>query len=108
MSEVVELATAEGFEEAVLGGDQQDPHRLVPLDRSGHRSAHSRGHEQSLSGAAHCYSRSAAPPGCGRRRTTPTTMATATTPRAICFTITEMRVAAKGVIESNCRPASRR
>src|ERR1700722_833822 len=30
LSEVVKLATSEGFDEAVLGGDQQDPHRLVP------------------------------------------------------------------------------
>jgi hypothetical protein len=43
LSEAVALATSEGFDEAVLGGDQQDPHRLVPLDRSGHRSASSSG-----------------------------------------------------------------
>jgi len=34
LSEVVELASSEGFDEAVLGGDQQDPHRLVSLDRT--------------------------------------------------------------------------
>src|SRR5947209_7081907 len=40
LSEVVELATSKGFDEAVLGGDQQDLHRRALLYRSGYRSAH--------------------------------------------------------------------
>jgi hypothetical protein len=34
VGEVVELASAEGLDEAVLGGDQQNSHRRVPLDRN--------------------------------------------------------------------------
>jgi hypothetical protein len=34
---------SERFDEPVLGRDQQDPHRLVPLNMSGHRSGYSRG-----------------------------------------------------------------